>query len=40
MGYHEGVGIEPDLLVWINEKDSIKGVDRILETAIEIIELQ
>ncbi len=31
----EGVGIPPDIPVWISEQDSIAGIDPILEAAIE-----
>lgn len=35
---YEGIGIPPDSVVWISKQDSINGIDRILETAINMIE--
>jgi hypothetical protein len=40
MEYHEGIGLPPDSLIWITKTDSINGIDRILETAIKIIEYE
>ena len=34
----EDIGIPPDIPVWITSKDSINGIDTILEKAIEILE--
>ena len=33
----EGVGIPPDIAVWITEQDSLNGKDTILEKAIQIL---
>lgn len=35
---YEGTGIPPDSAVWISKEDSIQGIDRILEKAIELID--
>jgi C-terminal processing protease CtpA/Prc len=35
---YEGIGIPPDAVVWISKQDSINGIDRILETAINMID--
>ena len=40
MVYFEGIGIAPDSVVWITRQDSINGADRILETAVAVIEKQ
>lgn len=34
----EGIGIAPDSVVWISKQDSINGIDRILEAAVNMIE--
>lgn len=35
---YEGVGIEPDITVWISQQDEARGRDTILEKAIEILQ--
>jgi len=34
---YEGKGIAPDITIWISKEDSTNGIDKILETAIDIL---